>query len=333
MIEIFGRKVSRNSKAFFSIDGPDLANKAIVKIPVIVLCGKKAGPTFWINGAVHGDELAGSVAAWKLLKKMDPAEVSGNVVVTPIANTLAYMEAHTISHIDDRNMDQIFPGDMAGDFTQRVAKILYDEIKSHADMLVSFHTMNKTHEAHIYTVTHSVPGADSKVNQRSQEMALAFGALTNCVVDLTSAKGELPGATSGVLDITCIKDGIPAFMAEINHGCDADDQDVIDAMTGIENIMKLYGMIPGSIKHKYDKRFRILARRFLRAPEGGMWTASVKPGKCYPAGTQFGELHYFGEETKPIIIDEDFYVIGIKKFPAVHSGDRIGFIGTKWEKI
>lgn len=333
MIQVFNKEIPNGSKAFFTVDGPDLANKAVVKIPVIVLCGEKAGPTLWINGAVHGDELNGSVAAWQMVRELDPAEVKGTIVVTPIANTLAFMDFHTISHIDDRNMDQIFPGDATGDFTQRTAKLLYDEIRAHADMLISFHTMNKTHEAHIYTVTHAVPGVDPALNKRSQELALAFGAKTNCVVDLTTAKGELPGATSGALDITCIKDGIPAFMAEVNHGCDANETDIADAIVGMKNVMKLSGMMDGEIVQKYKDRYRILDRRFLRAPEGGMWKAAVTPGQIYQAGSSFGQIHYFGEEIKPVVIQEDFYVIGIKKYPAVQSGDRIGFIGTKWEKI
>ena len=49
-------------------------------------------------------------------------------------------------------------------------------------------------------------------------MQRAFGVVTNCVVDLRGDTNELPGVTSGALDITCMKDGIPAFMGEMGQG-------------------------------------------------------------------------------------------------------------------
>ena len=42
-----------------AIPGPDLAGGVKVEIPVVVFNGAGAGPTFWVNAAIHGDEPEG----------------------------------------------------------------------------------------------------------------------------------------------------------------------------------------------------------------------------------------------------------------------------------
>lgn len=332
MIEVFGKICESGKKLFFSVDGPMYANRAIMQIPVIVLSGAQDGPTFWINGTVHGDELNGSYAAWKLVRELDPAQVRGNIVVTPIANPAAFVDQYKISRIDDLDMDTQFPGDANGMAAQRVAKCIYDQIREHASFLINFHTISKLYDAEPYTVSKIVPGVDPAVNETALELALAFGVKNNCVVDLATATGELPGVTNGALDITCMKDGIPAFMGEMGHGGVADPEIMTIARQGLLNIMIHQGMIHGEMQC-CKKQYRITKRKFVRSGQGGLIEMTCNPGDIVPSGSVIANFHYYDDNLIPFSVEQDSFIIATRVYPAFNSGDRVAFLGLEWEAL
>ena len=238
MIRVFNHEIKEGERAYFTVPAGELAHKAVVQLPVIVVAGKKEGPVLWINGTVHGDELNGSYAAWELSGEIDPEQLSGTLVVTPICNPIAFECRNKISAIDNMDMDTAFPGDPEGMMTQRIAHMIYREIKANAGAVISFHTMATPYRANPYSVRKIIPGVSDSVNEVSEGMQRAFGVVTNCVVDLRGDTNELPGVTSGALDITCMKDGIPAFMGEMGQGGKVETEYVEAAKKGILNVMR-----------------------------------------------------------------------------------------------
>ena len=132
MIEVFGHQVNPGEKAYFTVPVGQLSHQAVIEIPVIVVAGKKEGTVLWVNGTVHGDELNGSYAAWELSRELDPEKLSGTFIVTPICNPIAFEARNKISAIDSMDMDTAFPGDPKGMLTQRIAYVIYEEIRKHA---------------------------------------------------------------------------------------------------------------------------------------------------------------------------------------------------------
>lgn len=329
MLNVFGHEVKRGEKAYFSIPVGELAHQAEVRIPVIAACGGEEGPVLWINGTVHGDELNGSYGAWELLGELDMQRVKGAVVVTPVCNPAAFESRSKISDIDNMDMDTAFPGDPEGLFSQRVAYQIYREIKRLAGAVISFHTMGTFYRANPYSVRKLVPGVDEKVNRIAEGMQRAFGVQANCLVDLTKASNELPGVTSGALDITCLKDGIPAFMGEMGQGGKIERIFVEAAKKGIINVMIYLGMMEGEIK-KPKRQVLITKRRFLRTERGGLMTMMVKPGDELVAGTNLLELHYYGDKVERQPLKMGCYMIGTRENPVVNTGDRVAFVGTEW---
>ncbi|MCI9591526.1 MAG: hypothetical protein HFG42_13435 [Lachnospiraceae bacterium] len=63
------------------------------------------------------------------------------MIITPICNPMAFECRNKISAVDSVDMDTIFPGDPEGMLTQRVAYMVYQEIKRSATALINFHTM------------------------------------------------------------------------------------------------------------------------------------------------------------------------------------------------
>lgn len=326
---VFGHKVEMGQKAYFTVPVAELSHMAEIQIPVIVVSGTQAGPVLWVNGTVHGDELNGSYGAWELSGELNPEELKGTLIVTPICNPIAFENRNKISAVDSMDMDTAFPGDPEGMMTQRIAYKIYQEIKKNASALISFHTLATPYKANPYSVRKIVPGVSSSVNQIAEEMQRAFGVTANCLVDLTSATNELPGVTSGALDITCLKDGIPAFMGEIGQGGKIEDIYVDVAKKGIRNVMIYLNMLEGDIV-KPQQQLLITKRKFLRSNRGGLMRANVSPGTEVKAGTSLVTTHYYGYEVEEFPAKTDCYIIGIRENPVVSEGDRLAFVGTEW---
>ena len=328
---VFDHKINSGEKEYFTIPVGELAHRATVTIPVIVVAGTESGPTLWINGTVHGDELNGSYGAWELSREIDPKAFNGVLIITPIANPLAFECRNKISSIDSMDMDTAFPGDPEGLFTQRIAHILYKEIKKHANALINFHTMASPYKANPYSVRKLVPGVDAKVNAIAEGMQRAFGVVANCCVDLSGKTEELPGVTSGALDITCLKDGIPAFMGEMGQGGKIERPYVDMAKMGILNVMKYLGMMEGACVRP-NHQILITQRRFLRISQGGFVTMQIAPGDIVRKGTSILDIHYYGKEVGKVNAESDYYIIGTRENPVVNTGDRIAFVGTAWHE-
>lgn len=329
MIRVFNHEIKEGERAYFTVPAGELAHKAVVQLPVIVVAGKKEGPVLWINGTVHGDELNGSYAAWELSGEIDPEQLSGTLVVTPICNPIAFECRNKISAIDNMDMDTAFPGDPEGMMTQRIAYMIYREIKANAGAVISFHTMATPYRANPYSVRKIIPGVSDLVNEVSEGMQRAFGVVTNCVVDLRGDTNELPGVTSGALDITCMKDGIPAFMGEMGQGGKVETEYVEAAKKGILNVMRYLKMLDGPVE-KPGRQVLITKRRFLRSDKGGMIRMNVKSGDEVKAGESLLDLHYYGDEMESYPARSDCYVIGVRENPVVSTGDRVAFVGTEW---
>ena len=329
MIRVFNHEIKEGERAYFTVPAGELAHKAVVQLPVIVVAGKKEGPVLWINGTVHGDELNGSYAAWELSGEIDPEQLSGTLVVTPICNPIAFECRNKISAIDNMDTDTAFPGDPEGMMTQRIAYMIYREIKANAGAVISFHTMATQYRANPYSVPKIIPGVSDSVNEVSEGMQRAFGVVTNCVVDLRGDTNELPGVTSGALDITCMKDGIPAFMGEMGQGGKVETEYVEAAKKGILNVMRYLKMLDGPVE-KPGRQVLITKRRFLRSDKGGMIRMNVKSGDEVKAGESLLDLHYYGDEMESYPARSDCYVIGVRENPVVSTGDRVAFVGTEW---
>lgn len=329
MIRVFNHEIKEGERAYFTVPAGELAHKAVVQLPVIVVAGKKEGPVLWINGTVHGDELNGSYAAWELSGEIDPEQLSGTLVVTPICNPIAFECRNKISAIDNMDMDTAFPGDPEGMMTQRIAHMIYREIKANAGAVISFHTMATPYRANPYSVRKIIPGVSDSVNEVSEGMQRAFGVVTNCVVDLRGDTNELPGVTSGALDITCMKDGIPAFMGEMGQGGKVETEYVEAAKKGILNVMRYLKMLDGPVE-KPGRQVLITKRRFLRSDKGGMIRMNVKSGDEVKEGESLLDLHYYGDEMESYPARSDCYVIGVRENPVVSTGDRVAFVGTEW---
>jgi uncharacterized protein len=59
-------------------------------IPAAVIRGPKPGPTLAVVAGAHGTEYASIVALEKLMQELNPAEISGTVIIVPLVNITSF---------------------------------------------------------------------------------------------------------------------------------------------------------------------------------------------------------------------------------------------------
>jgi predicted deacylase len=83
-----------------------------VPVPIVVISGTP-GPTTALIAGNHGDEYEGEVALAELARTLDPADLTGHLIIMPTLNQPAAVGARRTSPIDGGNLNRSFPGDTA----------------------------------------------------------------------------------------------------------------------------------------------------------------------------------------------------------------------------
>ena len=91
---------------------------------LIELVGSADGPTLSVVGGVHGDEFEGVAACLRLVDELTGVMFRGRLRVVPVAHEAAHIASVRSSPIDGRNLARTFPGDPAGEPTERLADAL-----------------------------------------------------------------------------------------------------------------------------------------------------------------------------------------------------------------
>jgi len=306
-----------------------------IAIPVTVIKGAAPGPCLWVNGQVHGNELNGVIAAVELGRRVDPAALSGSLVITPTANPLGLDNRTKTAPQDLQDLDQTFPGNPQGMVTNHMAHALFQEVRAVASCLVNMHTMGSIHDSKPYCVYKVFPGS-AVTEAQLLRMTSFFEPSVSCRMDVGGA-GELPGNIAGGLDYQCLAIDVPAFMVELGQGSWYTPENVEQALTGLLRLASHLGLIdesgvsagapaPASVR-------RVTRRRWVMARHGGLFLAAGRAGQIVPAGAPLGrivDLH--GAEVEAVSLDTDCIVIGMRRDPVVHTGDRVAFVATQWDQ-
>ena len=331
-MEIFGISVQKGKKAHQQILVGELANGSPIYIPLMVIQGNRPGPVLWMCGAIHGDELNGSIAMRNVYLETRVEEVKGSLIFTPILNPIAFVEKKQVGFLDGLNMDLQFPGKADGLISERIAFQLFLEMKRNASALINFHTHGTYANSSPYTVSHTFRSANPELVEKSFRMALSFGTKASCRVDLGITKEEMPGVTGGNLPSTCITHGIPAFMAEVGGGGRWEVPNVAIAQKGIYNVMRFLGMSEGEPEVP-DEQIVISRRKSIRNKKGGLVEMLVRPGDVVRKGEICARVINFWEVLEEFEAEEDIYILGARANPVASSGDRIARVGFDWYAV
>jgi uncharacterized protein len=309
-----------------------MASGVQVALPFVALRGAGPGRTLWLHGQVHGDEVNGMVAALRFANSLDPAAMSGNLVVTPTGNPQALDARRKRNPYDELDLDQTYPGTAGGLISERLAHVLFEEVRGVADVLINLHTMNPLFDARPYGVYKVHPAG--KVSEDAVLAAMApFFPRVACRQDV-GGKGELPGNIEGALDYQCLAAGICAFMLELGSGSRLEPENVALAERGFGALARQMGIMAGPAGPHAATLRRVVRRGWITADEGGLFVPRVRAGDLVRKGESVGDLMGLDGNVREVPpFNRDGVLIGLRSDPVVHTGERLAFVAWEWDDI
>ncbi len=110
-------------------------------IPIPIVCLRNGnGPRVLLMAGNHGDEFEGQVALTKLAHGLRSDQITGRVVILPMANAPAAHAGKRNSPIDGLNLNRCFPGDANGSPTAMIAHYIESVLLPQCDAVIDVHS-------------------------------------------------------------------------------------------------------------------------------------------------------------------------------------------------
>jgi len=292
------------------------------RLPVTILHGARRGPVLGLVAGTHGYEYSPILAMQRFPHKVNLSELSGTVLIVHVANMPSFL-GRTIyySPVDGKNLNRVYPGKADGTSSERIAYAITREIIERSDYLVDLHCGdgNEALRPYTYWMTSGTP----EVNEKSKQMALAFG-LDHIVIDAERNKDP---QNSVYTSNTAITRGKPSITTETGYlgRVDTDGADL--AEQGVFNLLRHFKMLPGEPK-RVEHPIWIDGNEVLRSPATGTFHARVQMGMPVARGTLLGVLtDFFGNplhEIRAPFAGVVLYVVGT---PPMREGEPVAMVG------
>src|SRR5229473_2082485 len=147
---------------------------AATSIPVVVVNGAKPGKVLALVSGAHGTEYVSIIAIEKLIAALDPAQVTGTVILVPLINIQSFeQKVPHVNPVDGKSMNRFYPGKADGTQTERASYLITKEIVDRCDYLIDYHGGDLDESLRPYSYWPLSGNAEQ--DKVSREMALAFG--------------------------------------------------------------------------------------------------------------------------------------------------------------
>ncbi len=133
------RKLKRQVKFIKIFEGVDFSKR---RMPLMVLDSGHPGPTIWLCGAIHGDEVTGIEVIHRIFDILESGSLNrGRVFGLPVMNPLGFEMVSRYNPYDEEDLNRQFPGNSKGSSAERMASLIYSLIlKTKPDFVLDLHT-------------------------------------------------------------------------------------------------------------------------------------------------------------------------------------------------
>lgn len=129
---------ARPGKALYDL-GPVAGPLDGISGDVLCCINNGEGPSVLLCGGIHGDEYEAQIVLRRLISALDPATVTGRIIIVPSINFPASQKGQRLSPFDGQNMNRVFPGRSDGTPTERLAAFLAGTLFPLVDLLIDVH--------------------------------------------------------------------------------------------------------------------------------------------------------------------------------------------------
>ncbi|MER5182315.1 succinylglutamate desuccinylase/aspartoacylase family protein [Streptomyces sp. NPDC002896] len=250
-------------------------------IPLTLVSGIRPGPRVVITAGVHGGEFIGVDAATRLAALLEPGEVSGQVIICPVANPpVAYQGRVDTSPLDGVNINRVFPGDPDGGPTERLAAWLFAHLVDGADAYADLHS-GGIDETLINFVGYRLTG-DADLDAKAAAMARCLG-IEDVVLGLNADGGNSHAAAA--------RRGIPAVLVESGQLGERDAAAARHLVDGLHRLLRRLGVLDSNGTSDEPAAVRAWVWAGAVAAEAtGLWYPEFTAGDDVTEGQVVGHI-------------------------------------------
>ncbi|HWW93596.1 MAG TPA: M14 family metallopeptidase [Vicinamibacteria bacterium] len=296
---------------------------AATSIPVMVINGSKPGPVLALVSGAHGTEYASIIALEKLIPALDPAQLSGTVVLLPLVNIPSFeQKVPHVNPVDNKSMNRFYPGKADGTQTERASYLITKQVVDRCDYLIDYHGGDLDESLRPYS--YWAPTGKVEQDRISKEMVLAFG-LDHIII--WRERPSDPAATR-YLDNTAAVRGKPSIVVEAGHAGTVETDDVALLVNGTLSTMRVLKMLSGEA-HPIENPVWIQSLSDVTSPADGIFYPLVKRGAYVEAGMKLGYVtDFFGKTIFEARAPVAGVILHIDAVPSLKKGDGIANIGV-----
>ena len=297
--------VQPGSRATVDLPVSTLSNHTHVTLPVHVVHGETPGPTMFLSGAIHGDEIQGVEIIRRILTHPALQTLRGTLLAVPIVNSFGFLN-HTRYMPDRRDLNRCFPGSDRGSLASLVADIFFREVVLKSQYGVDFHTA-ALHRSNLPQVRLAPDEAELL------QLAQAFAPPVILISKLRERSLRLSAGEAGVKVL--LYEGGEALRFD-EHAIDA-------AVRGTLRVMAHLGMVEPTSRPVGQTVFSD-ASSWVRAPESGILHTTRRIGDRVGKGEVVGVVaDPLGQASLPLFSDWDGIIVGRTNLPLVNRGDAV----------
>ncbi len=312
----------RGQRATGTIEVPAGSDGGL-SIPVAVFHGSKPGPVLALVAGAHGTEYTSIIALEKLIETLNPAEISGTVIVVPLINIQSFeQKVPHVNPVDKKSMNRFYPGKIDGTQTERASYLITKQVVEQCDHLIDLHGGDLDESLRPYS--YWTRTGNEKQDQVSREMVLAFG-LDHIIISTDRPKDP---QASRYLENTATTRGKPSITVEAGYAGTVETDDLNALINGCLSVMRYLKMLPGQsrvVEHPVwiDKVVTVASE------QTGMFYPLVKRGTYIEQNMKVGYVtDYLGKvifEARAPVAGIVLYVCAV---PSMTKGATIGNIGV-----
>lgn len=276
-----------------------------LNLPVEIVHGAEPGPTLWMSGAIHGDELDGVEIIRRVLKRLDPDELRGTVIGVPVVNVFGFA-AESRYLPDRRDLNRSFPGKDDGSMASRLAHLFMTEIVARSDFGLDFHC-----------------GSDDRINLPQVRANLedpGTKRLARAFAPPVLIHGRAP---DGSLRKTAVDRGIPTLVYEGGEAGRFTKSAIKEGVDGTLRVLADRDMIDDAPEPEHDP-IEATSLGWVRAPRSGICRIDVDLGERVKRRQKLGSVtELMGRDPEPLRSSSAGIVIGKRVHPLVHQGEAL----------
>lgn len=281
-------------------------------LPVQVVRGRRDGPTVWISGVIHGDEIVGVEVIRRVLPFLDRRRLAGTVIAVPIVNVFGFIDGSRYLP-DGRDLNRSFPGSSRGSLASRLASLFLSEIVDHADVGIDLHT------AAGHRVNHPQVRGDLE-DPETRRLVEAFGAPMMMTAKLRD----------GSLRQTATERGKKVLLYEAGQVHRFDPEAVTVGVSGTLRTLEALGMGEWPELGPPQPTIELHQSRWVRARRGGIVNLDNVLGQQVAEGDVLATIaDAFGQRPTKVRAPMDGWVIAQTQHPVVSQGDALFHVGSE----